>query len=199
MLQFVVVLFTFFFVLKEKEKIIEYVKSMLPFSKTVEKKFFDYSKGITSSVLYGQLIIGVIQGVITALGFIIFQVPNALFLGFAATIAGIFPIIGPAIIWIPVAIYLFIAGNTVQAWGVVVFGVIASTVDNFLRPLIVSKRTKLHPAIVLISMIGGLFFFGILGLLLGPLIISYLLILLEIYRGKPTPGIIIQEAEKSSK
>ena len=84
------------------------MKSLLPFSKEVEKKIFDYSKGITSSVLYGQVIIGILQGIAAGLGFFIFGVPKALFLTLLAMMAGIFPIIGTTIIWLPVAIYLFI-------------------------------------------------------------------------------------------
>ena len=173
-----------------------YVKSLLPFSKEVEKKIFEYSKGITSSVLYGQVIIGILQGITAGLGFFIFGVPNALFLTSLSMMAGIFPIIGTTIIWLPVAIYMFMGGNTVAAVGVVLFGLISSVVDNFLRPMIVAKRTKIHSSILLISMIGGLFLFGIIGFILGPLIISYLLIMLEIYRNRRTPEIFIQEIER---
>jgi predicted PurR-regulated permease PerM len=195
-LQLLVVFFTFFFVLRDKDKVLAYVKSLLPFSKEVEKKIFEYSRGITSSVLYGQVIIGIIQGIAAGLGFFIFGVPNALFLTLLAMMAGIFPIIGTTIIWLPVAIYLFVGGNTVSAVGVVLFGLVSATIDNFLRPMIVAKRTKIHSSILLISMIGGLFLFGILGFILGPLIISYLLIMLEIYRNRRTPEIFIQEIEK---
>jgi predicted PurR-regulated permease PerM len=192
-LQFLVVFFTFFFVLKDKEKLISYIQSLSPFSEDVEKKLFKSSRGITSSVIYGQIIIGIIQGLIAGLGFFIFGVPNALLLTLFATMAGIFPIIGPFIIWAPVVIYLFIAGNTFSALGLVVFGLIASTIDNFLRPILVSKRTTMHPALILIGMIGGLLLFGIVGFILGPLIIAYLIIILEIYRNKKIPGILIQQ------
>lgn len=197
-LHLVVVFFTFFYVLRDKEGLIEYVKGLLPFSKEVERKLFSYTKNITSSVIYGQIIIGIIQGVIAGFGFFIFGVPNALFLGLIAILAGVLPIIGTPLVWLPVAIYLFIAENSFAAWGVIVFGILSSTIDNFLRPLIVSKRTKIHSGILLISMIGGLFFFGVLGLILGPLIISYLLVLLEAWRGRSIPGIML-ESEKTSK
>ncbi len=196
LLQLVVVLFTFFFVLRDKEKIMEYVKTLLPFSKDVEKKLLKYTTGITASLIYGQIVVGILQGIILGIGLFIFKVPNALFLTFIAILAGILPIIGTVIVWLPLAIYFFISGNTVSAWGILAFGIISSTIDNFLRPLIVAKRTKINSAILLISMIGGLFFFGVLGLLLGPLIISYLLILLEIYRGKTKSKIIIEEPSK---
>src|SRR3989338_945437 len=194
-LQLMVVFFTFFFALRDKELLIEYVKSILPFSKEVEKKLFEKSKIITSAVLYGQVVVGIIQGVVIGIGFFIFRVPNALLLTFLSSLAGIFPIVGTVIVWLPVAIYLFIAGNMVPAWGVVIFGLLSSNIDNVLRPIIVSKRAKINTGILLVSTIGGIFFFGILGFILGPLIISYLLVLLEVYRGKPTPGLIIENQQ----
>ena len=113
-----------------------------------------------------------------------------------AIVAGILPIIGTAIIWIPVFIFMLIAGNDVAAWGIFFFGMLSSFIDNILRPLFISKRTNMHSAIILISMIGGAFYFGILGFIIGPLVVSYLLIILEIYRKKPMPGLTIQEHNK---
>ncbi|MEX0921013.1 MAG: AI-2E family transporter [Candidatus Pacearchaeota archaeon] len=196
LLQMAVVFFTFFFVLKEKESVVEYLKSILPFSKKIEKKLFKYTHGITSSILYGQFIVGIIQGIILGIGLFIFGVPSALLITVIAVFAGILPVIGTFIVWIPVVAVLFINGNMLPAWGMLIFGLISSNIDNFLRPLIVARRTEIHMAIVLVSMIGGLFFFGILGIILGPLVISYLLIFLELYRGKTKSKVIIENSEE---
>lgn len=193
LLQLGVVLFTFYFTLRDKEQIFDYIKSLMPFSKEVENKILDYTKGITVSVIYGQVIIGIIQGLITGAGFFILKVPNAFLFTLLACLAGILPIVGTAIIWIPVAVYLFITGSPFPALGVIIFGTISSVADNFLRPIIVSRRSKIHPAILLMGMIGGFFMFGILGFILGPLVIAYLLIFLEVYRNKKIKGILIQE------
>jgi len=195
-LQSLVVFFTFFFVLRDKEQLVSYIKSLLPVPKDIEKKLFESSKGITSSVIYGQIVVGIIQGLLIGVGFFIFSVPNALFLTFLACLAGVFPIIATAIIWVPVVIYFLIAGNTFPAIGIIIFGSISSSIDNFLRPIIVSKRTQMPSSLVLIGMIGGLFLFGVLGLILGPLILAYLLIVLEIYRKKDVSGIFIQQLSK---
>ena len=192
-LQLVVVFFTFYFVLRDKKEVLSYIRSISPFSKDIEKKLFESSKGITASVIYGQVIVGVVQGIIVGIGFFIFGVQNALFLTLLAILAGIFPVVGTTLVWLPMVIYFMVAGNTVPAIGVLVFGLISSTVDNFLRPIIVSKRTNLHSAVVIIGMIGGLFMFGILGLILGPLILAYLIILLEVYRKRAFPKILIRE------
>ncbi|MCK4647863.1 AI-2E family transporter [Candidatus Pacearchaeota archaeon] len=192
LLQLVVVLFTFYFILMDKKQFFSYVQSLMPFSKEIEKKIIDQTKKITVSVVYGQVIIGLIQGAIAGLGLFIFKVPNSLLLTVIACVAGIFPIIGTAVVWIPVAIFLIIEGNPLAALGVSIFGIISSVADNFLRPIIVARRSKIHPAILLVGMIGGLYMFGILGFILGPLILAYLLILLEVYRDKKVKGILIQ-------
>jgi predicted PurR-regulated permease PerM len=179
-----VVFLTFFYLLRDKEDLGKYLKSLSPFSKEVDDKFFEYSKGITSSVLYGFVVVGVFQGLIVGAGLFIFGVPNALLLTLFAVVAAIIPVIGPVLIWVPVVIYLFMAQNTFQAIGMLVFGIIASSVDNILRPLIVSRRTSMPSSLVFLGMIGGFFLFGILGFLIGPLVIAYLLIFLEIYKTK---------------
>lgn len=193
-LQVLVAFFTLFFVLRDKEKIIDYVKSLMPFSKDVEKKLFESSKGITISVLYGQVLTGIIQGLIVGIGFFIFGIPNTLLLTLLACLAGIFPVIGTTIVWLPVLIYSFIGGNVFTALGILAFGLISTTMDNFVRPAFVSKRTNMHPLLILVGMIGGLFLFGILGFILGPLILAYILIIIDIYRRKGAVRIFTQSS-----
>ncbi len=194
LLQLMIVFFTFFFVLRDKEKLVSYIKSLMPFSKDIEDKIFEQTKGITISVLYGQVVMGLIQGLIAGAGFFIFSVPNSLFLTILACISGILPIIGTTVIWVPVVIYLLITkASIVSIIGVTVFGIIAVFIDNILKPIFVSHRTSMPASVVLFGMIGGFFFFGILGFVLGPLILAYLLIILEIYRNKRIPGLLVQE------
>ena len=192
-LQSLVVFFTFFFILRDKEEFISYLKSLLPFSEEVQKKLFKQTKEITFSVLYGQVIIGLLQGVLVGIGFFLFGVPNALLMTLLAAIAGIFPVIGTTIIWLPVSAYLLMSGNTFSAVGVGIFGIFSSVLDNLLKPMIVSRRTQMHSSLILFGMIGGLFLFGIMGFILGPLVLAYLLILIEVYRNKRTPGIFIRD------
>lgn len=187
LLQLTVVFFTLYFALRDKESLVSYIKSLLPFSEEVERKFFEASKGVASSVIYGQIIIGIIQGILAGIGFFIFGVPNPIFYTSLAILAGVLPIIGPAIVWAPIAFYLLVVGNSSAALGVLFFGILSSTIDNILRPLIVSKRTTVPSSIVIIGMAGGILVFGVLGLIIGPLILAYLLIVLELYRKKGTP------------
>jgi predicted PurR-regulated permease PerM len=95
-------------------------------------------------------------------------------------------------VWVPVAIYLLVSGEGFAVFGVILFGLFSSIIENFLKPVFVSKRTELNTSIILIGMIGGFFMFGVLGFLLGPLVLAYLLIVLEIYRNKRIPGVFIE-------
>jgi predicted PurR-regulated permease PerM len=183
LLHAVVILFTLFYSLRDKEELLNYIKSLSPFSTEINDKVFKSSKNITASVLYGTVIIGAVEGLILGIGFFIFGVPNALILSVLGMIVGILPILGPMIVWVPVLIYLLvIKASITMILGVLVFGILSSNIDHILRPIFISRYTKLHSAIVLIGMFGGVFLFGVLGLILGPLLLAYLLIILEVYR-----------------
>ncbi|MBT4258113.1 AI-2E family transporter [archaeon] len=199
LLQLVVVLFTLFFVLRDKDRLFDFVKSFSPFSKEVEKKLAESSSGITASVLYGQVVIGTIQGTIAGIGFLIFGVPNAILLGLLAIVAGIFPVIGTILVWGPVFIYSILQMSSISIIGIFIFGFISTNIDNFLRPLIVSRRVKIPSVIIILGMIGGVFFFGVLGFILGPLVIAYLLIILEGYQFKKKKSKFFIEEESEQK
>lgn len=193
LLHIIVILFVFFFVLKDNKELVLYIQSILPFSKETEKKIFKSSKEITFSILYGEIVMGLFQGILTGFGFYLLGIPNALFLGVLATIVGVLPFVGPALIWIPVTIFAFINGEYWVAFGVLFIGVLNLIFENSLKPMIIAKRANVHPVIILLGMIGGIFFFGFAGFIIGPLVLSYLLIILEIYRDKKTPHIFIQK------
>ena len=195
-LQMLVTFFIFFFVVRDHDKLIKYIQSIMPFPKKVEEKLFKSTRDITLSVLYGQIVMGTVEGIIGGISFYIFGVGNPLFLMLLASIAGIFPIIGTTIVWVPVTIFLFIKGNFLSAIGVLAFGLIAVFIENAVKPAFVSKRTNVHSAVILLGMVGGLFAFGLLGFILGPLILAYLLIILELFRDKRGPTFLIQEPEQ---
>lgn len=194
--QCIVLLFITFFTLKGGEEISNQIKSLLPFSKEVQQKLFKSSREITFSIVYGQIIIGLIQGILLGIDFFIFSVPNAFFLTLLAMVVGILPVLGPSLIWIPVLIYLLITGNVPAVIGTFIFGIISSNIENIIRPLFLSKKTNLSSPLALVGTIGGWLFLGVAGIVLGPLIIAYFLIIIEAYKNKPVPGLIV-EGEKN--
>lgn len=183
LLQTAVGIFTFFFALKDGKKAIEYLKSFSQIKKETEDKFLKQLRDITNSVLLGQVFVGIIQGIFAGIGYYVFGVPNVILLTFLTSIVAIIPILGAWLIWLPVVVYLFASGDTHSAIGLLIYGTfVVSLIDNVLRTLIVSKKTQINTGIILIGMLGGLIVFGFLGLIIGPLILAYVLLVLEIYR-----------------
>lgn len=182
-LQILVVFLIFFFGLKDGEKAFEYFKSLSPMKKETQGKFFKHFENITKSVLVGQIVVGIIQGAIAGMGYFIFGVPNALLLTLLTMVIGVIPIIGPWLVWIPIDVYLFVSGRTGAGIGLLIYGLfLINWIDAIIRPIIVSRKTEINHAIVLIGMIGGLYVFGLIGLIIGPLILAYVLLVLELYR-----------------
>jgi len=192
----VITLFIFFIAMRDQEELKEYLISLSPFSKEYQKKIYEKFESVTYSAIYGELIVGISQGIIAGIGFFICGVPHALLLTFILTIASILPIIGPWLVWIPVDIYLFLNGHTGSAIGLLIYGLfIINWVDTIIRPLIVSKGTKMNPAIALIGMTGGIYIFGIMGLIIGPLILAYFILLIEAYKDKKIGSMVFQDEE----
>tara|TARA_Y100000310_G_scaffold345152_1_gene462211 strand:+ start:2235 stop:3332 length:1098 start_codon:yes stop_codon:yes gene_type:complete len=177
--------FVFFFTLRDREQLKQFILELSPLNSTQERILVKKFRNITDSIIYGQIVVGLVQGIIAGIGFLIFRIPNALVLTVLAIILSIIPIIGPGLIWIPVTIYLVATGHFVLAILFFIYNaIIVSSADNFLRPYIVSRYSELSMVTVLIGMIGGLFMFGILGLILGPLILEYFLTFIKAYKEK---------------
>lgn len=182
-LKFLVFLFVFFFSLKDGEKAMSYIKSVSPLKRETEEKFFKRFKNVTNSVLLGQILVGIAQGLTAGVGYFVFGIPNALLLTVLSIFGSIIPLIGPWIIWVPVNFFLFVSGKPEIAIGFLIYNLfLTSLIDNVIRPFIVSKRTEINSAIIVVGMVGGFFVFGILGLIIGPLILAYVLLMMEIYK-----------------
>ncbi|MDP4039605.1 MAG: AI-2E family transporter [Candidatus Pacearchaeota archaeon] len=185
LLQLAVIIFVFFFSLRDQQELKEFISGISPFKKEKEKLLTKRFKEITSSIIFGYIVVGIIQGITLGIGFLIFGVPRALTLTVFAIFSSILPMVGPWLVWIPVAIYLLASGDVTRAILFTIYaGALVSSIDNILRPYIVAKKTGTSSVIVLIGMIGGLFVFGIMGIILGPLILSYLVIFLRAYKDK---------------
>lgn len=180
-----ILIFTFFFALVESKSLGPYLSLLFPFGKEHEKLFLDRFKQITDSVIFGQFVVGFLQGIIAGIGYFIIGLPNAMLITVLTMIVGILPVLGPAMIWIPVDIFLFLTGQTDMGLMLLIYGLfVLSPIDTIMRPIFVSKKAQMNSALVLISMIGGAYAFGAVGFLLGPLVISALILLIEVYKDK---------------
>jgi predicted PurR-regulated permease PerM len=187
-LNFFVMGFVFFFAMRDGEQLAEFFKGLSPFTETREKMLLQHFRTMTDSVVYGQVIIGIVQGSLAGLGFILFGVNNALVLTILAIFFSIIPFIGPMVIWVPVWISMMVSNQ--WAFGPLTIGyllynlLIVSLIDNLLRTYLVAKKTAISQAIVMVGMIGGLYLFGIMGLVIGPLLMVYLVTLLDAFRDR---------------
>lgn len=197
LLNLFIVAFVFFFTLRDSNYLKQFATAISPINRTKQTVLVEKFRAVTDSIIYGQVIVGLVQGIAAGLGFLIFGVDNALVLTILAVILSIIPFIGPAVVWVPVAIFMFASGQS--HWIAILFllynVLFVSTVDNLVRAYIVSKRAKLSPVFVFVGMIGGVFIFGILGLVLGPLIIAYFILLLNSYKEKTLSELFTMEEQ----
>jgi len=171
-----------YYLLKDGQKLKVAIIALSPLSDTDDETISQKLRGAINAVMKGSLLIAFIQGVLTSAGFAIFGVPNAILWGSVAVIAALIPGIGTALVLIPAILFLFITGEMFSGVGLIVWGVVAvGLVDNFLGPKLVGHGMQLHPLIILLSVFGGIGFFGPIGFLLGPLAISLLFVLIDIY------------------
>lgn len=182
-ISFVFIIFSMFFFIRDGDRIAEYMWNILPMSEDLRHDLATQQKEVIEASIYGGLIIAAVQGGLGALIFLILGLPSPLFWGVVMAFLSIIPLVGPWAVYLPTAVILFLTGSWVKAVILLVFGsVVVSQADNFLRPVIVGKRAKIPTLILLFSMLGGLRLFGILGLLLGPIIASMVLTLVNFYR-----------------
>lgn len=145
------------------------------------------------TTLKGSLLLAVVQGVLAGIGFWVFGVPNALFWGTVMAFSSVVPLVGTGLVWAPAGVFLILTGSTGAAVGVMVWCFVSQLLlDNLVRPRIVGG-SALHPLLTFFSILGGLTTFGLVGIILGPLVLALLLSLIEIYQRyflQPAPVVV---------
>ncbi len=157
--------------------------AVMPLSEAqVNQLYRNIADTIVANV-YGILTVGAIQGILTGIAMRIVGIPSSMLLGLTAAVTSIIPVVGSAIVWVPVALYLLVTGAVWKGVFLLVWGtVVVSSVDNIVRPLVVAGRVELHPMLLLFFIFGGVEAFGFLGLFLGPVVASVLIVLLRMLR-----------------
>ena len=133
------------------------------------------------STVYGGVVIAIIQGILGGLAFYVIGIESPAVWGVAMSIMSFVPLLGTFAVWGPTAVYLVVEGSLMEGVGLFIFGVLViSMVDNILKPLIIGSRTKMHTLIILFSVLGGIKLFGMIGLIMGPLITAVFVSVFEI-------------------
>lgn len=178
----IILYFTLFFMFKSQDKLEATIMKYLPFNTAQSIQFGIELKNITFSNIIGQGLIGVSQGIIVATGFLIFGIPDPLFWGIVSIFVCFLPVVGAPIIFVPAAIIELASGNAFAGYGILIWGgVLVTLVDNFLRQFISKKIADTHPLITIIGVIIGIPFFGLIGLVIGPFLISFFFLLIKMY------------------
>ncbi len=164
-------LYLSFFMITDNKKLINYLHLALPLGDTREAVFFEKFATVTRATIKGSLAVAVAQGFLGGLIFAILGISNATLWGTLMVFLSLIPLVGSALVWLPVAIYFLVSGQVMSGVILIAFGVIViGLVDNILRPILVGKDTKLPDYLVLLSTLGGFGLFGINGFVIGPLI-----------------------------
>ncbi len=182
LLQFFVFIMTLYYLLKEGPNLRKQIERFSPLTHAETQSLMARLARTINSVVRGSLVIAFIQGALTTVGFLLFGIPNAVLWGTIAVIGALIPSIGTALVIVPGVLYLFFTSHTGAAIGLGLFGLFGvGAVDNVLRPLMVGGNARIHPLLILLSVLGGIALFGPGGIFLGPLVISLLLGLLSLY------------------
>jgi len=164
--------FLFYYFIKDGDKIIDNVKRLMPVSRTNKNIVIKEFKRVTSAVVYGLILIGLIVGVFAALGFYIFKISNPILLGLITILVSMLPGVGTSVIWVPAGIIKIIQGDLFNGIGLLIYGFIfISGFEVLFKPRLISYKSDIHPAIIVLGIFGGLALLGFTGLFFGPLIL----------------------------
>lgn len=175
--------FSIFYLLKDGHKWKNEIVKMTPLSERHISKIIYDLKNAVNRIFKGTFLIAIIQAMLAWFGLYIFGVPNAALWGVLAGVASFLPTVGTSIIMIPASIFLFFNAPLWQSLGLLGWYVIlVSTIDNILSPYLISKKSEIPPLFILFAILGGVSFMGASGIIIGPLILSLLYTLVDIYR-----------------
>lgn len=164
----------------------------LPFSQSNAIWLVRQFEHISRAILLGQILISCLQGFLGGVGFVIFGLPDAVLWGIVMAVLSLVPIVGTSLVWLPAGLYLLAHRDYHSGIGLLVWGaVVVSHIDNFVRPRLGKRLGNINPIVMLLGAFGGLQFFGIVGLVVGPFLLAFFLLLLQVYRqeylGHPAP------------
>lgn len=181
-LNLILTLYVAFFFLRDGRRLVDMLIRALPLGDARERLLLDKFAGVTRATIKGSLLVALAQGTLGGLMFAILGIQGALLWGAVMVLVSLIPAVGAALIWAPVAIYLFATGDWVSGLILVGFGFgIIGMVDNLLRPILVGRDTQMPDYLVLLSTLGGLGLFGMNGLVIGPLVAALFLAFWEIF------------------
>ncbi|MBI2083343.1 MAG: AI-2E family transporter [Deltaproteobacteria bacterium] len=186
---YLITIMTLFFFLRDGESMTKGLKDMFPMSMEHKEAVLGRIEQTVSAVVRGVGLTGITQGVLAGLAFWILGIPYPLFLALLIAFLAFLPIGGAAMIWIPSSVYLYFQGSWGRALILFLYGtLVISMVDNFLKPLLIGEKTRLPILFLFFAILGGLSFYGFVGIFLGPVLVALFLTLIQIYKKEYPSG-----------
>ena len=177
-----IMLYTMFFFLMDGNKLIEKILYYLPLEDHDEQRILNKFTSVTRATLKGTAVIGLLQGVLAGSAFAVVGIDSAVFWGAIMAVLSFIPGIGSALVWGPAVIILAATGHLAKAFGLGLFcAVVVGSIDNFLRPILVGRDTQMHELMILFGTLGGIIMFGVVGVIIGPIIAALFVTVWDIY------------------
>lgn len=171
-----------FYFFRDGSELLQLVIKVSPLPDHEDKIILNRLARAVRAVATGTVLVALIQGSLVAMGFEIFGIERAILWGSVASLGALIPGIGTTIVTVPAIVYLFFAGEMFSAVGLLIWSVlIVGLVDNFIGPYLMSRGNNMHPFIILISVLGGISLMGPIGFIIGPVVVTLFIVLLEIY------------------
>lgn len=181
--EFLITLFALFFFFRDCKEFLRGIRHLVPLSDDETDEIFKRVNDTLYATLYGVVAVAIAQGTLAGLMFWILGLPAPVLWGLVMSVLALVPFLGTWMIWLPAAAYLALGGSWVKALILIGWGLTAvALIDNFLYPMLVGDRLRLHTLIVFISLVGGVGLFGASGIVLGPLALALTVALLDIWR-----------------
>lgn len=178
-----VLLLILYFMLTNGRRMENYVKKILPFNRRNKRDVLHELYTVVRSNAIGVPVLAVLQGGVAMLGYYLFGVPQMVFWGVISCFATVIPVVGVAIVWIPLAFYIGVTGHWGMAAGLAAYSVVVvSNVDNLIRTVLQKQMADTHPLITIFGVVIGLSLFGFMGVIFGPLVLSVFVLCVEIFR-----------------
>ncbi|MFQ5741519.1 MAG: AI-2E family transporter [Acidobacteriota bacterium] len=180
---FFIMVITMFFLFRDGARLVEQLRAWTPLSGNYETLIITKFQEVSTATVVGSLLTAVVQGAAGGIVFWALSIPNALLWGTLMALFSLVPVIGTAIVWVPWVLYLLATGAVVRAIILAAAAILfVGMIDNVLRPLLIEGKAKMHTLLVFFSIVGGIAYFGIIGMILGPIIVALGLTFLELYR-----------------
>jgi predicted PurR-regulated permease PerM len=182
-LNFIFMVFSLFFFLRDGPEFLRKAHVYMPFSEEQKDRLGKQIGDIVVSTIYGGVAVSIVQGIMAGVAFSILGIPIPVVWGLATSIASFIPLIGASGIWIPATIYLLIMGEVMKGIALAIVGTFGiSLIDNILKPIIIGSKTRIPILVIFFSILGGIKLFGLIGLIMGPLVLAIFVSVVDIFR-----------------